>query len=124
MFNSLLSKRKGFLFLSLVALVSTLGIGVLLWGSVQTYSLQNLRQQVNQWQPILAFMRCLLIVLLAIGWPYIACFLVKLGLTTDERAQRLTSLRWRVVGWIIVLELVVGQGILVKLLALLAGNNR
>lgn len=122
MFSSRLAKRKGFLVLSLVACLCTLGAGYVLWGSVQTDSLDSLRQQVDRWQTVLTVSRFLLIAVLAVGWPYLISLLITLGLISESRRQRLKNQRWRIIAWLIVLELIVGQGIFVKLLALFTGK--
>ena len=123
MFSNALSKRKGFLCLSLVTALLTLLTGFFLWNSVQTHSVVTIREYIHQWQPILAGIRWALISGLALGWPGLCRWLVRSGRISIDKAQQIKALRWRIVGWLVVIELILGQSLLVKLTTLMASNN-
>jgi len=55
--------------------------------------------------------RWTVIALVAFGWHYAL------------QAEHQHGMRWRAVTWLILLELVLGQGMVVKFLALLTGTN-
>ena len=123
MFSSALSKRKGLLWLSLVAALLTLLVGLLLWNSVQTHSVISIREGIQQWQPILAGIRWTLISGLALAWPSLCRWLVESGRVSIDKGQQLKELRWRIVGWLVMIELILGQSLLVKLTSVMVSKN-
>ena len=114
MSNDVLSKRRSFLLLTATAMLSTALIGFVLWSSIETHSVQTLREQIDYWQPLLNIIRWTLIGSLALGWPYLCRWVVRSGDFSNDKVQYLTALRWRVVGWLVVIELILGQSVLVK----------
>lgn len=122
MFNSAVSKRKGVLLLSLIAVLMTLFVGFILWSNVQTHSVESLREYIDRWQPILAGIRWTLIGSFALAWPHLCRWLAQSGRVSNDKSQQLTELRWRITGWLVVIELILGQSVLVKLMALMAGR--
>ncbi|PCJ36261.1 MAG: hypothetical protein COA75_08515 [Cellvibrionales bacterium] len=123
MFSNALSKRKGFLWLSLVTALLTLLTGFFLWSSVQTHSVVTIREHIHQWQPVLAGIRWTVISGLALGWPGFCRWLVRSGRISIDKAQQMKALRWRIVGWLVVIELILGQSLLVKLTAIMVSKN-
>lgn len=123
MFSSAVLKNKGFLLLSVVTVLLTLLVGFLLWSQVHTHSVQTLREQVDQWQPLLASLRWLLIGSVALGWPQLCRWLAWSGSISINKIQHLTAIRWRIVGWLVVIELILGQSVLVKLITILIGKT-
>ena len=108
--------------MSLTTVLLVLLVGFFLWGSVQTQSAQSVREHIERWQPMLTGMRWALIGVFALGWPYICHWLARSGRVSDDNARELTGLRWRIVGWLVVIELILGQRVLVELMAIMAGN--
>ena len=123
MFSNTLSRRKGFLCLSLVTALLTLLAGFFLWSSVQTHSVISIREYILLWQPVLSAIRWALISGLALAWPSLCRWLVESGRFNIDKAQQLKAYRWRIVGWLIVIELILGQSLLVKLTAIVASKN-
>ena len=109
--------------MSLVAALLTLLTGLLLWNSVQTHSVISIREHIHQWQPVLSAIRWALISGLALAWPGICHWLVESGRVSVDKSRQLKALRWRIVGWLIVIELILGQSLLVKLTAIVASKN-
>ena len=120
--NGFFSRRAGFLGLSLLAIVLVLVVGVLLWQAVALTSLAEVGQTVDQFKPIAAGIRLLLIGLLAIiAWPRLVASATRTR-NDDERTQvHWLALRWRVIGWLLVIELVLGQNLLGRFLAAIHG---
>jgi hypothetical protein len=109
--------------LSLVTALLTLLAGFFLWSSVQTHSVISIREYILLWQPVLSVIRWTLIGGLALVWSGLCRWLVESGLINIDKAQQLKTCRWRIVGWLIVIELILGQSLLVKLTVIVAGNN-
>ena len=123
MSSSALSKRKGLLLLSLTATLMALFVGLFLWNGVQTHSVQAMRTRVDHWQPVLAGIRWVLIGGLALAWPQLCRWWIRAGNLNSLKAQQLTRVRWRIVGWLVVIELILGQGALVTAMAMVTGNT-
>ena len=122
MSSSALSKRKGFLVLGLIAVLITLLVGFFLWNGIQSDSVQTAHEHIHRWQPILASMRWMMIGGLALGWPSLCRWLAQSGRVSNDKAQQLTTSRWRLVGWLVVIEMIIGQSLLVKLMTIMAGK--
>ena len=123
MFSNTLLRRKGFLCLSLVTALLTLLVGFFLWNSVQTHSVISIREYILQWQPVLSAIRWTLIGGLALAWPGLCRWLGESGRISVDKAQQLKECRWRIVGWLVVIELILGQSLLVKLTATVVSKN-
>lgn len=122
MFNSIRAKRRGFLLFSTVAVVLTALVGYLLMHRLQTDSVQSIQHSMDAWRMSLALTRWTVIALVALWWNYLVAWLANAGTINPAKASQLTTLRWRAVIWLILLELVLGQGVLVKALSFMAGT--
>jgi hypothetical protein len=110
------------LLLSLTTGLIALLVGFFLWGSIQTHSVQTVRDRIDDWQPTFAGIRWTLIGSVALGGPHINGWLAHSGRVSDHKARQLADLRWRVVGWVVVIELILGQGALVNLTTFVTGT--
>lgn len=124
MFNSFLYKRTGFVRLTLTAIFLTGLLGWVLWERTQVHSVTEVRKDIDHWLPIVANIRCLLIVLLALAGPKISSGLVRCNSISADQRNRLMRMRWRITAWLITIELVLGQGMLVKGIAWMVGIDR
>jgi hypothetical protein len=106
-----------------LALGLALGIGALLWHAAQTSSVVTIQTRIEMMQPIFTVIRFLVIVLVALSWPAITRALHRSGRVDEAKAARLLSLRWRIVAWLVVIELMLGQNLLGRLLAALQGAS-
>ena len=100
----------------LLAFLAALGVGLLLWQAVALSSLAVVAQRVSEAKPLLGAVRLGLIALLALLWPWLSDWLCKKRhsqLSTPES----NHLRWRVVGWLLAIELLIGQSLLQHLTA-------
>lgn len=108
--------------LSLMAALMALIVGLFLWDSVKTHSVQVIRSHLEYWQPILTGIRWGLIAGVALAWPRLCRWWVTSGDLRNHKARQLSDLRWRIVGWLAVIELILGQGVLVRAMALISGT--
>ena len=111
-----------FLLLTVIATLLTALMGSVLWSSIQAHSVQTLREQIDSWQPLFAGIRWTLIGSVAFGWPVLCRYLVQSGYLGTSKTRQLLDLRWRVVGWLVVIELILGQSVLVKLMTIMASK--
>jgi len=114
-------RRRWFVMLTLSALALALGIGAILWHSVQTSSVMALQIRIEVLKPVFTTIRFLLIGLVALSWPVLTNGLYRWGSIDEAGAARLTSLRWRIVTWLVVIELILGQNLPGRFLAALPG---
>lgn len=122
MFNKLLERRKGFLVLTTLAALLTGVVGYLLMHQLQTESVQSVQRSINAWQMALTLLRWTLIAFVALGWNHLIARLASAGSITHSKVASLAALRWRAVTWLVLLELVLGQGAPVKALSAMAGT--
>ncbi len=106
-----MSKHRGFLWLTGLAFVLSAIVGLFLWHWVQATSLKSVETAVSRLTPIMSIARLALIALVAGGWHPALHFYARHTRLDIKTKQRLMALRWRVVIWMMVLELVIGQEI-------------
>lgn len=123
MYSSVRARRKGFLLCTAVAVLLTAGVGYLLMVRLQTDSVQSIQQNLDSWRITLTRCRWTVIALVAFGWNYAVQRFTAASKISTLQAEHLHGMRWRAVTWLILLELVLGQGMVVKFLALLTGTN-
>ncbi|MCB1775303.1 MAG: hypothetical protein KDI88_16945 [Gammaproteobacteria bacterium] len=107
--------RTGIISLSLLALLLTVGLGVLLWQAVQLSSVATVADKIDTIRPWATGMRLALIGLVAMAWPKVVKLAQKAGHLRASHGQYLLAQRWRLAGWLLVIELVLGQGLLTRL---------
>ena len=122
MFNNRGAKRKGFLMATLVATLLTALVGYWLMHRLQTNSAQSIQQSIDTWRLTLTICRWTVIALVAFGWNVGVEHLTKTGKINSAQADQLHRYRWRTVTWLVVLELVLGQGLVVKFFGITAGS--
>ena len=113
--------RRWFFTLSLLAGLAIIGVAMLLWQVVEIYSLTAVSASVTQASVYLGGFRLALIGLLAILWPRLPARWQRAGIDDYATRARWMSLRWRVVGWLLVIELVIGQNLIGRCFALTTG---
>lgn len=122
MFNNIRKKRKGFLVLTTLAALLTGVVGYLLMHQLHTQSVQSVQHSINAWRMALTLLRWTLIAFVTLGWNHLITRLASAGSITHSKVASLAALRWRAVTWLVLVELVLGQGALVKALGLIAGT--
>ncbi len=123
MFNNGIVRRRWFFLLSLLAFVLALGTGGILWYSVQTSSVSEMQAQVDSLKPVFTGIRLFLIALVAIAWPFVTNTLHRWGRIDKAQVTAMLAMRWRIVTWLVVIELVLGQNLLGQVLAVLQGSR-
>ena len=115
-------RRRWFVTLSLVAALAVIAIGALLWQAVELSSLTVVSARLEQVKPLLSTLRLATIGVLAVLWPQLAPWFssIHLRTSTDDESTRTRwmALRWRVVGWLLVFELIIGQNLFNRVLQL------
>jgi hypothetical protein len=113
--------RRWSVALTLLFLVLVLAAGWHLLEMASTEGLTRIESTWAAWAPWLALWRVSLIAAIAFFWSPILRALVRAGRLEPGHYAALKALRWRVVGWLIVLELVLVRGVLMDFLSTLAG---
>ena len=121
MFNNFRAKRKSFLLLTALAALLTGLVGFLLMHRLQTESVQSVQHSLDVWRMTLMLIRWTAITLVALSWNYFIARSASMGVISHDRVASLIEMRWRAVTWLVVLELVLGQGVLIKAVSLAVG---
>ena len=121
--NRFAMRKRWLVMLTLLVFATALGIGAFLWQSVQTSSVDAIRIRVDMLKPVLTTIRFVLIALVTLSWPVVVQGLYRWGRVDDTGAVRLLSLRWRIVTWLIVIELILGQNLLGRFMFALQGTG-
>lgn len=119
MFNNIRSRRKNFLLFTTMAVLLTVLVGYLLMHRLQTGSVQSVQQSIDAWRTTLTAIRWAVIAVVALGWNHLFAWLVDAEILSRAKATRLTGLRWRAATWLVLLELVLGQGVLANAIGLM-----
>jgi hypothetical protein len=118
-----IARRRWFITLTLLAAIGTITAGAMLWQAMSLTSLAKVSAQMTKVQPLATGARLALIGLLAIAWPWLHRIRRKPLGQHDRADARWMALRWRVVGWLVVIELVLGQNLPAQFLDSIAGTN-
>ena len=121
--NRFTMRRRWFVMLTLLAFGLALGIGAFLWQSVQTSSVVAIQTRIDVLKPMLTTIRFLLIGLVALLWPALTNVLHRWGRVDEAEEAQLLSLRWRIVTWLVVIELMLGQNLLGRFMSALQGAS-
>ena len=116
-------RRRWFFLLTLLTFVMALCMGGVLWYSVETSSVSEIQTRVDAMKPVFTGIRLLLITLVAVAWPFVTNNFHHRGRIDEEQATAMLALRWRIVTWLVVIELILGQNLLGQVLAALQGSN-
>ena len=109
-FNKVSSmRRRWFVGLSLLAAGLIFAMGALLWQATELSSLSAVSEQVARLKPFAGAFRLLLIAVLAVFWPRLVDLAVRSEQVDVTERFRLYALRWRVVAWLLIIELMIGQ---------------
>ena len=110
--NRITNRRRWFWRLMLLTIAIALVVGVLLWRALETVSIIDIQARVEELKPASTGIRWLLIGLAACFWPAITNGLYRRGQIDTTGRNRLLALRWRVLAWLVLLELMLGQNLL------------
>ena len=121
--NGRVLHRRWFFLLTLLALALALVAGGILWHSVETSSVVAMQTRIDALNPIFTGFRLFLIAVVAMAWPFVTSCLHRWGRIDEAQVTTMLALRWRIVAWLMVVELVLGQNLLGQVLALLQGSR-
>jgi len=107
--------------LSLLALVLAMLTGAVLWDTVRTSSVLTLEDEVNALSPVLSVLRAGVIICVVALWPRLIRSLAQWHRAGESGIEALVALRWRIGGWLVVLELVLGQNLPAHLIRAVRG---
>ena len=114
MFSKRRTTHKGFLLFTGIAVLLTALVGYLLMHRLQTHSLQSLQHSIDTWRLTLTALRWTAIAIITLSWNHLVMWRVHSRTTSHNKATLVLEWRRRVITWLVLLELVVGQGVLVK----------
>jgi len=121
--NGFTLRRRWFFLLTLLAFGLAMGAGTILWHSVETTSVVAVQTRIDALKPVLTGVRLAIIALVAIAWPWLVNALHRWGRIDGTQAANLIAVRWRIVTWLVVIELVLAQNLLGQVFALLQGSR-
>ena len=113
--------RRGLLGLSLLAAVLAAVVGVLLWQAVELYSVAQVTARVDGLKPVATGIRLTLIGLVATLWPWLLGLAHRAGRIGEQQRDDLLAQRWRLLGWLLAIELVLGQDLIGRFVAAATG---
>jgi hypothetical protein len=104
--------RRWTLLFTFLALALAFVVGAILLELTRFYSLDQIRDNWSRVTPYAALVRLTLIGLTAAFWGPITRFIAARYRMDAPGQERMYAARWRIVGWMMVIELVVGQDII------------
>ena len=107
-----MAKRPWFLRLCVLTIVSAIMIGAVLIVSLQSTSLELLQSSIGDYRTKMTAIRLMIIGLVAVIWPKLVQHSERSGAISIERSTELTNLRWRIISWLLVIELLLGQNLI------------
>ena len=114
--KALSMRRRWFIGLSFLAVGLIFAVGVLLWQAAELSSLTTVSEQVARLKPFAGAIRLLLIGILAALWPRLVDLAVRYGRVHAIERSKLYALRWRVVAWLLIIELMIGRDLFSRFL--------
>lgn len=104
--------RRWFFALSSVFLLLTLAIGIALWRLMQLDSLVSLANDVVRLDRVMRAVRWTIIALVLVSWPTLVRWAARRGACGQRNSARWLNARWRIVGWLVAMELLIGTSVL------------
>jgi hypothetical protein len=89
--------------------------------ALQFSSVVSVQSIINSYAPYLTGLRLIAIALTAYAWPKVIQYAQHSGRICKERETELKLLRWRIVLWLLIIELLVGQNVVGRLLSTMDG---
>jgi hypothetical protein len=121
--NGIALCRRWVFLLTLLAFALALVAGGILWHSVEMSSVVAIQARVDALKPIFTGFRLFLIALVPLVWPFLTSRLHRWGRVDAAQVTKMLASRWRIITWLVVIELVLGQNLLGQVLAVLQGGR-
>ena len=115
-------QRRWFVRMTLLAIGLALIIGSILMFAVQLSSITVVYGQVNTYGAWLGILRLAFIACVALLWKPVVRQQYAGNRIYEIRMHELLALRWRVIAWLLILELLIGQSLLPRLIAAFIGT--
>lgn len=104
-------RRRWFFSLSVLSIVLVFALGFVLWQSAEFTSLTTVSEQITTLMPYSVAIRFMLIGIVAVFWTRLISLLASYRSFDETYRTELLALRWRVVAWLLILELMIGQNL-------------
>ena len=118
-----MGERRWFLRLSMLTVVLAIMITGVLMVSLQGSGIAALHSSIDSYKSEFMWMRLIAIGLIALAWPRLLQYARRSGRISKEHSAELTSQRWRIIGWLLVIELLLGQNLVWRLLQTLGWSG-
>ena len=109
-------KRRWFLRLTMLTIVLALTIGTVLMHTIQISSVVAVQSSIESYKPFVTGLRLAAIGLIAYAWPKLIQHAQQSGRISKERRTQLLAQRWRMASWLLIIELVLGQNLVGRVL--------
>jgi hypothetical protein len=110
--------------LLLLAVLSAIAIGFVLLFAVRVSSITSVEAQVDRAASLAGLMRLSIIGLVVVLWRPVVTRLHAADRLYGRPARDWLALRWRVVAWMLLLELLIGRNLVGQLIAMFATGSR
>jgi hypothetical protein len=114
--NRVMRQRRWFLRLTILTIVLALTIGTSLMYALQISTVAVVQSNIDSYKPFLTGLRFVIIALIAYAWPRLVQYAQHSGRVSKQRGTELLSLHWRLTGWLLGIELVLGQNLVGRFL--------
>jgi len=114
-------RRAGLISLSLLALAGVLLVGGLLWQALELSFVETVSRRVEHLSQVAALIRLSLITLVIGLWPQLITWGCGRDGCSEHRRVDLLAQRWRLLGWLLLIELLLGQRLIGRLLSAVTG---
>jgi hypothetical protein len=116
-------RRRWFVSLSLIAAVVTIAVGEFLWQAVELSSLATVSERMDQARPLMSGLRFALIGSLAVFWSWLSFLGARSGTANETTRACWMALRRHVVGWLLLIELAIGQNLFGRFVTVVADST-
>ena len=116
------SHRRGLLTFSLLTLLLAGTAGIGLRHLVAVDSLTSVSERVARYGVLASVSRGVVIGTLARGWPRLLAYLQHSERISASDQAVLLAARWRIVGWLLIIELLLGQHLLTRFVGAWGGS--
>ena len=116
-------KRAWLLRLCVLTIVAAIMIGAVLMVSLKSTSLESLQSSIADTRTQTTAIRLTIIGLIALIWPKLVQHTERSGAISIERSAELRDLRWRIISWLLVIELLLGQNLIWRVFQIWDGGG-
>ncbi len=118
-----MANRSWFLRLCVLTIVSAIMIGAVLMVWLKSSSLESLQSNIDDYRTKMTVIRLMIIGLIALIWPKLVQYSERSGAISIERSTELRNLRWRIISWLLVIELLLGQNLIWHVIQIWNGRS-